>query len=113
MKPLLTEQQVEALFDWMNAHSEEFGLARGRAIRTKYRIDIVESKLVLDAPEATDARRKAWARTQEEYEQACNDHADAEAAWENMKEISKKFGLMSEAWRTISANDRGIMRAVR
>lgn len=111
--PIITDRQVEALFHWLNERSEDYGRARGAAIRTAYRVDIVEAKLILRSEESSDAKRKAWARSQAEYIKACEDHAQAEEDWENAKEASKKFQLLSEVWRTLNANDRTMMRATR
>lgn len=111
--PLITEQQVQALFHWLNERDEEYGKARGTAIRTAYRVGIIEAKLTLASDETSDAKRKAWARSHPDYIQACNEHAKAEEAWENAKEMSKRFQLLSEVWRTLNANDRTMMRATR
>ena len=101
------------MFTWMNDRSTEYGRARGALIRAEYKVKRVRARLILSSPETSDERRKAWAESQDEYAIACEDHADAEEQWETMKEARSKWELMAEAWRSINANDRGMMRATR
>lgn len=107
---LLTEAQVQAAFDWLLQSSAKIGAARAMVLRREYRAKAVHARLLLQAPDGPMERKKAWATAHEAYEQACADHADAVEAWECLQDERNKTALILEAWRTISANDRGLRR---
>jgi len=110
---LLTHEQVQAAFDVLTSSSEAAGAARGMVIRTEYKAKRVFARLYLQSTEKTADARKAWATCHEEYDAACEAHAAAEDEWERLKDQRNKAELIIEAWRTMSSNERGIMRAGR
>lgn len=110
---LLTEDQVQAAFDVLTANSDAIGAARGMVIRTEYKVKRVFSRLYMNSDEKTNDGKKSWAICHPEYGQACEEHAQAEERWEYLKDQRNKAELVIEAWRTMSSNERGIMRAGR
>lgn len=107
---LLSEEQVQAAFDWLTENEDKIGAARGMVIRTKYRVERVEARLILQSLETSEAKRKAWARSHETYEDACEAHAAAEEVWARLQDQRDRCYVIIEAWRTIAANERGLRR---
>lgn len=113
MRPrLITDDMAQAAFDWLASNSDDVAQARGAAIRAEYRVKKVFMKQFLKAEGSMDVR-KATATCSPEYEDACEDHAAADAAWEAKKDQRNKFELLIEAWRTMQSNERGLMMATR
>lgn len=109
-KALLTEEQVQAVFDRLNENGDAVGAARAMQIRAEYKVKKVHARLYRQAPAESIESKKAWVQMQDEYIQACEAHADAEGHWEKLKDERNKGELLFEAWRTIQANDRGFRR---
>ena len=109
---LITDDMIEAAVAWLNSNSDDISQARGALIRAEYRVKRVHARLFLAAEGSIDVR-KAKATCEPEYDAACEDHAAAEARWEELKDKRNKLELLTEAWRTQSSNERGIVRAGR
>lgn len=107
---LLTEESVQALFDWMTRpeSSDDIGAARGAMELTKNRIDIVEARLFLASMESSDAKRKAAARAHPDYERACEAAAKAAERYEKLRQQARQWELVQESWRTLHANERRV-----
>ena len=109
---LITQEMAQAAFDWLASNSDDVAQARGALIRAEYRVKKIHAKEFLKADGSVDVR-KSVATCSAEYEDACEDHAAADAQWEKMKDQRNKFSLLIEAWRTQNSNERGLMRASR
>jgi hypothetical protein len=103
---------AQAAFDWLASNSDDVAQARGASIRAEYRVKKIHAKEFLKAA-GTETARKATATCSPEYEEACEDHARADANWERLKDQRNKFELLIEAWRTQASNERGLVRASR
>ena len=112
MTRMITDDMASAAFDWLASNSDDISHARGALIRAEYRVKKVYARLFLAADGSIDVR-KAKATCEPEYDAACEDHASAEARWEELKDKRNKLELLCEAWRTQNANERGIVRAAR
>lgn len=110
---LLTREQVQTAFDVLTQPSANVGAARAMVIRTKYKTEKVWARLYRSSPEKTIDARKAWADEHEEYEAAMEAYAEAEGRWEELRDQRNKAELILEAWRTMSSNERTVMRATR
>lgn len=110
---LLTREQVQAAFDVLTQPSANVGAARAMVIRTKYKAEKVWARLFRTSPEKTIDARKAWADEHDEYDAAMEAYAAAEGRWEELKDQKNKAELVMEAWRTMSSNERSVMRATR
>ncbi len=106
---LLTEEQVQAAFDWMLSNSMATAAARAMVLRTEFRMKKVHARLMLNADGAMDIR-KATATCHPEYETASEAYFAAEEEWTKQLEQRRKCELIIEAWRTQSSNERGIAR---
>lgn len=109
---LITQDMAQAAFDWLASNSDDVAHARGSAIRAEYRVKKIMAKEFLKAEGSVDVR-KATATCSAEYEEACENHAKADAQWEKLKDQRNKFELLIEAWRTQASNERGLVRASR
>lgn len=112
MTRLITQEMAQAAFDWLASNSEDVAHARGSLIRAEYRAKRIHAKQML-AAEGSQEVRKALATVSEEYQSACEDHAEAEAKWAGILDTRNKFELLIEAWRTQASNERGLVRASR
>lgn len=110
---ILTQEQVQAAFDVLTKSSADAGAARAMVIRTEYKAKKVFARLFRAAPSGNVEERKAWATMHDEYEAAMMSYADAEERWEAIKDERNKAELVMEAWRTMSSNERTVMRATR
>lgn len=111
-RPLLTEKQIQSAFDLLNESGDEIGTARAMVIRLGYKVKAVQARLTRMAPESSLEAKKAWATAHAEYAEVCEQHAEAEGRWEKLKDQRNKAELILECWRTLSANDRGVVRRV-
>jgi hypothetical protein len=110
MRQLITEEQIQAAFDFLNQNSEDIGAARAMQIRTEYRAKAVLARLMLLSTERTDQARKAWATAHPEYAEACEAHANAEGEFEKLRDFRNKCTLLLECYRTIEASHRTLAR---
>lgn len=106
---LLTDEQVQAAFDWILRDSAATAAARAQVLRTEFRMKKVHARLMLQADGAMDVR-KATATCHPEYEAASEAYFAAEEEWTRQLEQRRKCELIVEAWRTQSSNERGIQR---
>lgn len=110
---LITQEMAQAAFDWLASNSDDVAHARGALIRAEYRTKKVMAKEFLKADGGSVDARKAAATCSNAYQEACEDHAKAEADWEKLRDQRNKFELLIEAWRTMQSNERGLVRATR
>jgi hypothetical protein len=110
---LLTREQVQAAFDVLTRPSSDVGAARAMVIRTKFKAEKVWARLLRTSPAGSMDIRKAWADEHDEYEEAMEAYAAAEGRWEELRDARNKAELVMEAWRTMSSNERTVMRAAR
>lgn len=110
--PLLTDEHVQAAFDWLRENSSATSAARAMVIRTEFKLKKVHARQMLMA-QGPEWQRKALATCSTEYEAACEAYAAAEGEWERMRDQRNKCELIIEAWRTQSSNERGIVRSGR
>jgi len=94
----------------MLANSDAMGAARGMQIRTEYKVGQTRARLMRQSSESSADKRRAEAEASDEYAEACEKHAAAEAEWERLRDQRNKCELIIEAWRSIQANERGLQR---
>lgn len=109
MSELISQQVVDAAFDWLLKSSDEIAAARGNKIRKEYKSKKVFSRLYLNA-EGSVETRKAFATCHPEYESAMEDVAIAEEVWSRLDDQRNRASLCLDAWRTEQASRRIIDR---
>lgn len=113
MQRILTQEQVQAAFDMLTAPSSDVGAARAMVIRKKHKASKVWARLFRQSPEKTNEAKKAWAEDHDEYDHAMEEYAEAEGRWAELADQKDKALAIMEAWRTMSSNERTVMRATR
>jgi hypothetical protein len=108
----LTQNMVDAAFEWLSKSSEDLGLAKGQLNRTKFKASKVHARLFLHAAGSVESR-KAQATIADEYEQAMEAYFEAEEVWTRMEDQKSRAETILDVFRTLQANERAIGRAVR
>ncbi len=104
--PLITDQMVQAAFDYLHEAADAAAKARADKILTEHRRKKVLAEIMLDADMKTADLRKAFAESHEDYWQACQDEANAVRAdtWHSHQKA--RAMAVIEAWRTEQSNQR-------
>lgn len=102
---LITDEVLDAAFEWLLNSSQEIASARGNLIRAEYKTKRIFSRLFSNASGTVD-QRKAYATDHPEYADAQEALAVAEEAWERAKDQRNRAELIVEAWRTEQASRR-------
>jgi hypothetical protein len=107
---VLTDEQVQAAFDWLHQNSDRIGAARATVVRRGYEVKQVRARIKKGSLETSDTKRCDEAECHPDFIRACEAHASAEGAWEALKDERMKCEMILELYRTQSANERGIRR---
>jgi hypothetical protein len=110
---LLTEEQVQTAFDWLNDNLDAVGAALYLKLDAEYKVEQTEARLMLQSLESSDTKRKAWARAHQDYINACQDHAEAAGHYAKMNDRKAHYERVMDLFRTQSANEREFVRRTR
>jgi hypothetical protein len=111
MKQLITEELINAAFEYLNEGASAAAQAAADRLIASHRLDKVFSELLLAAPPKLPAdMRKAWAKSQPEYWTACEQEAETVRTLEWHKHQKVRADAIVSAWRTEQASARGIGR---
>lgn len=108
LERIVTEDAVARALDYLIESAAEAGRIREEAIKADRYVDHLEAILIRASDETSDAKRKAEARASKEWKDA-ND----KAAWwagelEKIRALRDAANARIEAWRSESANYRGL-----
>jgi hypothetical protein len=102
----ITEETVQAAFDWLNESPDHAAAKRVGLMRAEYKVKRVFARLCRSIDGSVEARK--WAATcNEEYIEAQEEELARFEEWERVLDQRKKCELIIEAWRTQQASDRG------
>lgn len=104
--PLVTDNLVQAAFDYLKDSPERAAAARAARHMAEYRAKKTRASLFLEAPDGTVDFKRAWVESHDKTEAAVKAEVDAIGADETHKEYTKKSLAILEAWRTEQANMR-------
>jgi len=107
---LVTEKMIQAAFDWLNDHAGPAASAKAERIRAEYGVKRTKARLYLEAPGGNIAEREAWALIQDDFWKAVDREAEAVKDDEFFRGERIKCEAILEAFRTESANNRGLGR---
>lgn len=111
MRQLITDEQIQAAFDYLHEGGEAAAQAAADRLIAAHRLDKAFSELLLKAPGKLPAdMRKAWAKAQPEYWEACEVEAQALRMLEWHKHMKVRADAVISAWRTEQASSRGLQR---
>jgi hypothetical protein len=112
MATSLTQEVVEAAFEWLTGSSDDISNARAQVLRMEYKAKRVQARLFLNGTGSIESR-KAQALDSDEYANAMENYFEAVKEWERMDDQRDRARTIIEAWRTASATERAIGRATR
>lgn len=105
---IVTDAQVGAALDYLRDNAAEIGLARARLILAGHMVKHVEALVMLQSDEKSVEARKADAKCSAKWMDAVNEEAAAAGEFEKMKALREAASAKIEAWRSESANYRGM-----
>ena len=105
--PLITDQMVQAAFDWLNEQVQHAASAKADRIRAEYATKQAKANAFLDA-EGTVAERDAKAVASNVFHAAVEKETKAIAKDEFFRNQRDKCTAIIEAWRTQSSNYRAL-----
>lgn len=111
MKQLITDEAIEAAFTYLRDGAEVAAQAKADVSIADFRVEKAFSELLLQAPKGLAADlRKAWAKSQPEYEKAVILAAECEKQLEWHKRLLMQAQATIDAWRTQSSSERYLGR---
>lgn len=105
---IATDEEIERAVDWLRDNASAIGQAREAAMLSSNWIKHVEALEMLKSDARSADMRKAEARASEAFRRAIIDEARAHGEFEKMKSRREAAQSKIEAWRSQSANYRGI-----
>ena len=107
---LVSDQFVQAAFDWLKDNSASAAKAKADRIRSEYRTKQVRAEMFLSFDEGTVAEKEAKALASEEYNVAVEAEARAVELDEYHRNQRSKAEAIIEAWRSEQANMRAMTK---
>lgn len=104
---LITEQMVQAAFDWLRENATTAAAAKAARIRAEHNTKRVKAKQFL-ASEGTVSEREHRALASKEYDRAVDDECQAVEADEFHRNQRNKAEAIIDAWRTEQSNYRAM-----
>lgn len=105
---IVTDAQISAALDYLRDSAHNLGEARSRMIKAGHMVKHVEALLMLASEQKSVEARKAEAKCTQKWIEAVNEEAEAAGAFETMKALREAASAKIEAWRSESANYRGM-----
>lgn len=105
---IVSDMDVDRALSFLRDSADDIGKARGRLIRSGHMVKHVEALLTLASEERSVEARKCQAKTDERWLLAVNEEADAAGEVEKLKALREAASAKIEAWRSESANFRGM-----
>ena len=105
--PLVTEENAQAAFDYLNNAVDAAGMARCNKILTEAKRKSIEAKLMRECNDKTQSEKATYANSHPEYLEACEAEAKAAGIDEWHRHQKSRASAVIEAWRTEQANLRG------
>lgn len=106
MPPLVTDEMVSDALKYLAESDVIAAGAKANRVRAEYKRKRTRARLMLASNQSSSALREAWAETQPEYAEACEDEAEAIEAEETHRNKRNTAEAIIEAWRSEQANKR-------
>tara|TARA_R110000868_G_scaffold250896_2_gene507641 strand:+ start:1306 stop:1683 length:378 start_codon:yes stop_codon:yes gene_type:complete len=107
---IVTDAAVEKALEFLRDNAADIGKARARLIRSGHMVKHVEALLTLASVQKSVEAKKCDAKTDARWLEAVTEEAEAAGEFEKMRALREAASAKIEAWRSESANFRG-MRA--
>ena len=105
---IVTEDEVDRALAFLRDSAVEVGAARATLIKAEHMVKHVEALMMLASEEKSVEARKADAKTTPKWLEAVDKEAEAAGEWEKLKALREAAAAKIEAWRSESANYRGL-----
>ena len=105
---IVPDEEVHDALEYLRASAIAIGDARQRLIKAGHMVKHVEALLFLASTEKTADGRKAAAKCDNRWLSAVNEEAEAAGEFEKLKAWREAAAAKIEAWRSESANYRGM-----
>jgi len=105
---IVTEAEVEKALDFLRDSAAQLGQIREEAIKADRYVDHVEAIKTLASDETSDSKRRADARSSQEWLSAVDEAARWAGELEKLRALRTAAEAKIEAWRTESATYRGM-----
>lgn len=107
---IVSDNEVERALDFLRDSADAVGKARARLIRSGHMVKHVEALLTLASEQRSVEAKKCEAKTDPRWLEAVTEEAEAAGEFEKLRALREAASAKIEAWRSESANYRG-MRA--
>ena len=105
---IVTEEEVDRALAFLRDSAIAVGAARATLIKAEHMVKHVEALMMLASEEKSVEARKADAKTTDKWVEAVEAEAAAAGEWETLKALREAASAKIEAWRSESANYRGM-----
>lgn len=105
--PLVSEENVQAAFDYLNENANKAAMAKCQKVLTEHQRKQVRARLILGCEMKTQADKLAFAESHDDYIEACQAEADAYGADEFHRHQKARAAAVIDAWRTEQSTIRG------
>ena len=110
MRQIVSEEAIQAAFDYLNEQGAKAAQAKADIIIAEFRRKRVRAQLILASKQTTAVMREADAESHPDYWEACQQEAEAAQAmyWHQHQRV--RSDAIIEAWRTEQSNSRSLSR---
>lgn len=105
---IVTDEDVDSALAFLRDSAIKVGAAREDLVNAGHMVKHVEALLYMGSLEKNVEARKADVRCSEKWLQATADEARAAGEYEKLKALREAAAAKIEAWRSESANYRGM-----
>lgn len=105
---IVTDGEVDKALTFLRDSADGIGRAKERLIKAGHMVKHVEALLLLASDERSIEAKKASARVDQRWIDATNEEAEAAGEFEKLKALREAAEAKIEAWRSESANYRGM-----
>lgn len=105
---IVPDEDMESALSWLRDSAKAIGDAKARLVKASSMIKHVEALLFLASEQKSVEAKKADVRTRQKWLDAVNEEAEAAGEFEKLRALREAANARCEAWRTESANFRGM-----
>ena len=105
---IVSDNEIGKALDFLRDSADGIGKAKARLIKAGHMVKHVEALLLLASEERSIEAKKASARVDQRWIDATDEEAEAAGEFEKLKALREAAEAKIEAWRSESANYRGM-----
>lgn len=105
---IVTDEDVDRALAFLRDSAIEVGHVRATLIKAEHMVKHIEALMMLASDKKSVEARKADAKTTTKWLEAVEAEAAAAGEWEKMRALREAATAKIEAWRSESANYRGM-----